>query len=170
MKNAAVLFLFALMGATVLFSGCKKASEKVTEKIIEKSLKNSGASDAKVDLSQGKMSIKTDTGEMVMSTGDSVSLPADFPKDIYVIKGAKIQTALKMPDRYMIQLSIEQEKSKVANTYVSEMKAQGWTSDTSMDTGDTSIRIFKKDKRQTAVNIAKKDSASEVMLTSTTEK
>ena len=71
----------------------QKASEKVTEKIIEKSLKNSGASDAKVDLSQGKMSIKTDTGEMVMSTGDSVSLPADFPKDIYVIKGAKIQTA-----------------------------------------------------------------------------
>ncbi len=170
MKNTTVLVLFALMGAAVTLSGCKKASEKVSEKIIEKSLKSSGANDAKVDLSEGKMSIKTDSGEMVMSTGDAVSLPADFPKDIYVVSGAKIQTAMKMPEGHMLQLSVGQEKSKVADSYVSEMKAHGWTSDTSMDMGDTSSRIFKKDNRQVAVIITRKDAGSEVMITLTTEK
>lgn len=170
MKNTAVLFAYALMGATVVFSGCKKASEKLTEKIIEKGLKNQGASDAKVDLSSGKMSIKTDKGQMEMSTGDSVAIPADFPKDIYVAKGGKIQMAMKMPDGYMLQLHIGQEKGKVAETYVSEMKGQGWTADVSMDMGEACSRIFKKGDRQVAVVITQKDAGSEVMLTSTLQK
>mgnify|MGYP001435626532 CR=1 FL=1 len=170
MKNTVVMVLFALMSATLVLSGCKKASEKLTDKLIEKSLKSSGAGDAKVDVANGKVSIKTDKGQMEMSTGESVALPADFPKDIYVIKGAKIQTAMKTPEGHMLQLSVERAKEKIAESYVSEMKAQGWTSDASMDMGETSTRLFKKDNRQVAVMISQKDSGAELVITSTTEK
>ena len=168
MKNATVLC--AVMGAAIMFSGCKKALDTLAEKVIEKSLKNSGTSDAQVNLSNGKMSIKTDKGEMVMNTGDSVSLPADFPKDVYVAKDAKIQTALKTPDGFMIQFSIDQKKGKVAETYSSKMKDGGWASETSMDMGETTSLIVKKDNRQAAIIITQKDSDSEVMITVTTEK
>lgn len=170
MKTVPFVFLSAVMIAAATLSGCKKASEKLTDKIIEKSLKNSGASDAKVDVSKGKVKFKTDKGEMEMSTGDAVSLPADFPKDIYVIKGAKIQTAMKTPEGHMLQMSVSQAKEKIAETYESEMKSQGWTSDTSLDMGEACTRSFKKDNRQVVVIASQTDSGSELMITTTSEK
>jgi len=171
MKRQSMRAALTLAMTALLLSGCKKASdetmEKLTEKAIEKSMKNSGAKDAKVDLSNGKMKIATEDGEVEMSTGDSVSLPADFPKDVHVIKGAKVQMAMKVPQGQMVQLQLSQSVKQVASVYDTEMKAQGWTQEAAMDMGEAHSAVYHKDKRQVSLMISKTDDGSEVMITET---
>jgi len=169
MKNVSYLFLPALMGAALVLSGCGKAGDAASEKLIEKSLQHSGAKNAKVDLSKGKMTVKTAEGEMELSSGESASLPADFPKDVFVIKGAKIQMAMKTPQGVTIQMKVDKEKGQIAESYGAEMKAQGWAQESSVDMGDMSSRTYKKEKRQVAVIMTKSGDASDVMLTLTKE-
>jgi ABC-type enterochelin transport system substrate-binding protein len=170
MKTLAFSLLPAALCAALVFSGCKKASESVTEKIIEKSLSRSGEAGAKVDISKGKMSIKTDKGEMEVNTGGSVKLPADFPKDVYVAKGASVQTAMKTPEGFMLQMQSAQKRSEIAEAYGAEMKAQGWEQEASMDMENVSSRTFKKEKRQVAVIVSQNDKVCELVLTVTAEK
>lgn len=169
MNANSYLFLPLLTIAALTLSGCGKGSETATEKQIEKSLRDSGASEAKVDLDKGKMTIKTDSGEVHVSTGDAVALPADFPKDVYIAKDAKIQTAMKSPDGTIVQMSVPQVKEKLAESYSSKMKAQGWAQEAALDMNDTCNRIFKKDKRQVAVALTQGDSATDVLMTLTVE-
>ncbi len=169
MKNAPFLFLSVLVSAALVLSGCGKAEKTVTEKLIEKSLKNSGAEDAKVDVSKGKMTVKTAEGEMELSSGESVTLPADFPKDVFVLKGGKIQMAMKTPQGVMVQMKADQAVAKIAESYGAEMKALGWAQETSVDMGEMSSRSYKKEKRQVAVIVTKDGDSSGVMLTLTTE-
>lgn len=169
-KTVLVAVLPALLGASLFHVGCKKASEKVSEKIIEKSMRNSGAQDAKVDIAKGKVSYKTEQGAVEVSTGESAALPADLPKDVCVIKGAKVQTAVKTPEGFMIQMSVAQDRAKVAEAYSSDMKAQGWAQESAMDMDNMSSRSFKKDKRQVALVVSQSGSSSDVMLTMTAEK
>lgn len=108
----------------------------MSEKLIEKSLRNSGAKDAKVDLSKGKMTVKTAEGVTELSSGESVSLPADFPKDVFVLKDAKIQTAMKSPQGFMVQMKVGQSMGKIAESYSAEMKALGWEQEAAVDMGE----------------------------------
>ncbi len=169
MRNVSFLIVSPLLGAALVLSGCGKAGDKASETLIEQSLRSSGAKGAKVDLSKGKMTVKTEEGVTELSTGEAVSLPADFPKDVYVLKGAKIQMAMKTPQGFMIQMKSDQGMSKIAEAYGAEMKAQGWTQETAADMGEMRSRSFKKEKRQAVVMVSKSDAASDVMLTLTTE-
>ena len=169
MRKASILLLSTFAGAALVLSGCGKAGEKVSEKLIEKSLRNSGATGAKVDLSKGKMTVKTDEGVTEVSSGDAASLPADFPKDVFVLKGAKIQTAMKSPQGFMVQMKSDQNMSKIAESYSAEMKTQGWAQEAAVDMGEMCSRSFKKDKRQVAVIVSKTDKTSDVVLSLTAE-
>jgi hypothetical protein len=169
MNNVSFLFLSALTGAALVLSGCGKANEKASEKLIEKSLRNSGAKGAQVDLSKGKMTVKTDEGEMELSTGEAASIPADFPKDVCTIKGAKIQMAMKTPQGFMLQMKVDRAMGEIAESYGTEMKAQGWAQETSMDMGEMNSRVFKKEKSQVALVVTKDGAASDVMLTLTAD-
>jgi hypothetical protein len=157
------------MSAALVLSGCGKASEKVSEKLLEKSLRSSGAKNADVDLAKGKMTVKTAEGETEMSFAESASLPADFPKDVFVLKGAKIQMAMKSPQGFMVQMKSELPMGKIAESYSAEMKAQGWAQEASTDMGEMSSRSFKKEKRQVVVIVSTSDGASDVMLNVATE-
>lgn len=106
---------------------------------------------------------------MELSSGESVTLPADFPKDVFVLKGGKIQMAMKTPQGVMVQMKADQAVAKIAESYGAEMKALGWAQETSVDMGEMSSRSYKKEKRQVAVIVTKDGDSSGVMLTLTTE-
>lgn len=173
MKKVPVLVLAAIACSAVLVSGCGRAkksmSEKISEKIAEKAIamniRDSQGKDAKVDISDGKMTIKTKDGETSFASGEGASIPADFPKDVYVVKGAKIQMAMKTPDGFALSMKVDQAAAKLAATFESEMKAQGWTQEGSFDMGETRSLAYKKGERQAAVVMTKSDAATDVMIT-----
>lgn len=170
-SSGAVLGL--LVCSAVFLSGCgrakktmsEKLSEKIAEKALEMNMKDSAGQAAKVDISSGKMTIKTKDGESTFTAGEGASLPADFPKDVHVVKGAKIQMSMKTPDGYMLSMKVEQSAAKLAATFETEMKAQGWEQEASLDMGETKSLAYKKGERQTAIVMNKSDAVTEVMIT-----
>jgi hypothetical protein len=169
MKKSSGVVLGLMVFSAALISGCGKAeksvSEKIAEKAIEMSMKSEDGTSAKVDLSKGTMTIKTKDGETAVVSGDGVSVPADFPKDVYVIKGAKIQMSMKTSDGYVLSMQTEQSVANLAATYETELKAQGWAQEASFDMGETRSLSYKKDGRQVAIVMSKADEATTVMIT-----
>jgi hypothetical protein len=173
MKKSSGVALGAMVCSVALISGCGKAeksmsekmSEKLAEKTIEMSMKDKDGTSAKVDISKGTMTIKTKDGETARVSGEGASVPADFPKDVYVLKGAKIQMSMKTPDGYVLNVQSEQSAATLASTYETEMKAQGWAQEASFDMGDTRSLSYKKDGRQVAIVMSKADAATTVMIT-----
>jgi hypothetical protein len=174
MKKSSGVALGVLVCSAVLVSGCGKAkksiSEKIAEKAIEMNMKDADGNSAKVDISKGTMTIKTKDGETAVVSGDGASVPADFPKDVYIVKGAKIQMSMKTPDGYMLNMQVEQSAAKLAETYETELKAQGWKQEGSFDMGETRSLSYKKDERQVAIVMGKSDAATTVMITVTDKK
>ncbi len=173
MKQVPVLVLGVIFCSAVLVSGCGRAkksmSEKISEKIAEKAIgmniKDSQGKDAKVDISDGKLTVKTKDGETSFASGEGASVPADFPKDVYVVKGAKIQMSMKTPDGYMLSMKVEEAAAKLAATFETEMKAQGWSQEGSFDMGEARSLAYKKGERQVAIVMSKSDKATDVMIT-----
>ena len=164
MKTGWILMVAVLATGALMLSGCGKAKEKAAAKAMELSLRHAGANDASVDISGQKMTIKTEKGEVVFSGGDSASIPADFPKDVYVDKGAKILMAMKNPEGFVINLETGAAVPEVAEAYDAGMKAQGWAPDASMDMGETRSLTYKKDARQITIVISNSGKATSVMI------
>jgi hypothetical protein len=147
------------------FAGCRRAGESLAERAVEKAMEASSGGKAKVDLSEGKMVVKTAEGETQVGTGGNVSLPAEFPKDIFVYDGAKVMLSIKNPDGYAVSLQSNDKLDKVAAKYREAMPGQGWTEESSMNADKVTILSYKKDGRQTAVSIAGTDDGTQITLT-----
>jgi hypothetical protein len=173
MKHVPVLVLGVIFCSAVLVSGCgrpkKSMSEKISEKIAEKAIamniKDSQGKDAKVDISDGKLTVKTKDGETSFASGEGAAIPENFPKDVYVVKGAKIQMAMKTPDGFALSMKVDQAAATVAATYEKELKAEGWEQEGSFDMSGTRSLAYKKGERQVAIVMTKSEEATDVMIT-----
>jgi len=178
------------LAACVAAAGCgKKAedklSEKLTEKLLEKSLSQDGVK-AKVDLSgdtmsftttdaEGKQSnVKMDGDSLVVEGPDGVetfraggagAMPKDFPTDVYVISGAEVVSSISAPGGINLALKSASSKADVVAKYAAEMKAQGWTTQSTMDMGETAMLSFEKGDRQASVIVQVEDGATSINLT-----
>lgn len=135
----------------IALTGCGKRSE---ERSIEEALEKSSGGKAKVDLSKNKFEIKTAEGKFKMSSGEGVEIPAGFPKDVYVYAEAKTISSMALPKGNMLVLESKDPAAKVVKAYESKMSDHGWKKEMEMDSGGTSMFVFKKDKLSAQVTIA----------------
>jgi hypothetical protein len=145
--------------------GCRRASEKMAEKAIERGLRQSGGGDAQVDLSGGKMTIKTAEGEMEFSGGESVALPAGFPDDVYVDPKAKLRAAMKTPQGFMLNLESPLARDAAAEAIDAAMKAKGWSQEASVDMSEMRSISYKKGNRTAAAIVMTQEGATQITLT-----
>jgi len=155
------LLLFTLAG-TIIVGGCGKKSQ---EKTIEKAIESKTGKDADVDISDKKIEIETDEGKMSMSTGDGAKIPSDFPKDIYIPDGVKVEMAIQTEKGYSIALSTNQPRSKVTTMYKKQMEASGWTSKTTMDMGNQFMLAYGKGKRIATIIIVGDNKSTRMNIT-----
>ncbi|MBD3320025.1 MAG: hypothetical protein GF350_02915 [Chitinivibrionales bacterium] len=161
-----VRIICVVLLASVSFYGCgKKAEEKGAETMIEKAIENESGGTADVDISEGTMNIKTDDGEMSVTSGKGARIPDAFPDDILIYKGASIEAAMEVPDGFSIQLKTDDGVAKVSELYTSRMKADGWSQEASVDMGQQAMLSFKKDERAAQVVIMPDDNSTRIGLT-----
>ena len=187
--NRIAIILCLVAGVAV--AGCgKKADEKLTEKLIEKSLSRDGVK-ANVDISGNQMSFTTtdadgkkanvqlngdemtitsDDGKTTFRAGGAGKMPADFPADVYLVAGADVVSSISSPDGLNLTLKTASSKADVVAKYTEEMKAQGWTTKTTMDMGETAMLSFAKDDRMASVIVTVEDGSTSINLTVATEK
>ena len=178
------------LAACVAAAGCgkkseEKLSEKLTEKLLEQSLSQDGVK-AKVDLSGDTMSftttdadgkqsnVKMDGDSLVVEGPDGVEtfraggagdMPKDFPADVYVPAGADVVSSISTPGGANLTLKSANSKADVVARYAAEMKAQGWTTESTMDMGETAMLSFAKGNRQASVIVQVEEGATAINLT-----
>ena len=77
------------LSVLVLMMGCgssEKAEEKVAEKIAEKAIAAQTGKKVDIDIDKERMQIKTEDGEMTLTSGESAKIPDTFPKDIPIYR------------------------------------------------------------------------------------
>lgn len=157
---------FIMVAAMMLMFGCgEKTEKKAVEKMAEKAIESNMGGNAEVDIDDNSLRIQTKEGEMTMTSGDSVKLPANFPKDIFLYKGADINTAMELPEGFNLMFQTKDDTSKVSETYLAEMEAKGWSKEMSMDMGSRKMLVFTKDERIVNVSIASQDEMTQITLT-----
>jgi len=162
------MLVVGALAMVLLVSGCGQKS--LTEKNIEKELEKSLGGNAKVDLQSGAVSLETDQGSI--QVGGEVSLPKDFPSDIYVIDG-KLMSAMKnvMGAGYQVVLQSNASVKDAKELYEKKMKEQGWAVAQSADMGTVAMLSFSKGKRQLSVTLGTEEGKEglAVVLTSIEE-
>ena len=161
---------FIMFAAMIVMFGCgKKAEEKAAEKMAEKAIEASMGGEAEVDIEKDGLRIKTKEGEITMTAGDSVKLPADFPKDVFLYKGADLKTAMELPEGFNLMFQTKDDPSKVSEAYLTEMEAKRWSKEMSMDMGGRKMLVFKKDERIVNVSIASQEEMTQISLSMSNE-
>ncbi len=155
----------------LLLLGLSCGGEKATERAIERQIEKASGGKAKVDLSKDKMTIKTKEGEMAISQSGAVDIPADFPKDVLVYKGAVVKMVFKQDKGVSMLLETADDVKKVAQAYQADMKANGWQEVGSMPMADGATLNYEKgkdnEKRNVIVGIGRGDDEGKTHITLT---
>ena len=69
-----ILIAVLASAGLVAMVGCRRASEKLSAKIIEKAIEKNSGGEAKVDIKNGKVSVRTKDGEFESTTGGEAKM------------------------------------------------------------------------------------------------
>lgn len=162
-------FNFILLLCVILLAvGCGKSSE---EQAIEKQIEEATGADADVDLSKKGMKVtgETEGGKYTVTTGGETEIPKDFPADVFIYRPSKAIMAMTIPEGHSIALTTRDDRSEVFNAYRREMKAKGWSEETSMNIGPQSVIVYEKNDRAANISIVPSGEALQINVTVTTE-
>lgn len=153
--------LSALACAVLALSGCQKAADAATEAAIERA---SGGK-VEVDRDGDRVSFKTDQGERLdMQAGESLPLPADFPKDVWLPGRYDVNSVMDMAG---VQVVSVRTQGKVAGLHAdarAAMAEAGWKQTMSMQhSADNAMLSFEKDKRAAVLSFNRIDGSDVAM-------
>lgn len=129
---------YVASGLLVLaLAACGKSPEERMASAIA-----SAAGDTDVSVQEEGERVVLGTGDeaMTISSGDSASLPANFPKDVFLPDAYTIESALDSTGFSMVSLRTPGEVGKLADAADRYMRAGGWKQ--SMMAGDEQSRIM----------------------------
>lgn len=155
------LFLPFLLAACQ--SPAQKVSEKASEKIAEKALENATGGNADVDINGENVTVNTKEGNV--QVGEQVSLPADFPNDVYVFEGIiKAVATNNDPKGYTVSVETDKAIADVKAAYEKKIVEDGWEKTGTMDFGESASISGKKDSRTLSVIIGKSGDKTSLVL------
>ena len=131
--------------AMLLATACAKSPQ---ERMAEAAIERAAGGDVDVQRDGEQVTITTDEGSMKMSAGEALSLPADFPDDVYLPGSYKVNSVMDMGQVKAINLTTPLRVTQLFAEAGSAMKAQGWKQKMAMQqAAGNAILSFEKDKR-----------------------
>ncbi|HPO13414.1 MAG TPA: hypothetical protein PLI09_08215 [Candidatus Hydrogenedentes bacterium] len=121
------------------------------------------------DGDKGSLQIKGPEGTMTMTSGDSAVLPPNYPKDIPLYPGLKLNMVQTIPENnaFVVQGFSDDPLDKVAAFCKEKFPVQGWTEQTSMNQGGDSpmaMFAFQKAQRTLTILIGKEENRTSISL------
>ena len=153
-----------LLGVAVLtVAACGKSPG---ERLAEKALSAATGQEVEVSKDGAEVTFKTDKGEMKIAGGDDATLPNDFPKDVYLPSGYKVESSMQMPGALVVSLAAPGQVSSLFADASKQMQAEGWKQTLAMQqSGETQMLAFEKENRSAMVSFdADGDEAVKVSL------
>ena len=157
--------VLVLAGVCLVLVGCgKKASESIAEKLIEHQMAKDGIK-GHVNISDGKVMVETKDGAATYAVGGGAKVPDTFPKDVQVYAGAKVTASVSMPNGQHLSLESSDSIEKIIAFYKSQMSGGGWKEEMSMNQGQSSMLVYKKETRTVSIVVASSGKNSQINLT-----
>lgn len=153
-RTALLLVLAVSLAAGV--SGCSMIAEKTAERLTEEAIE--GETGNQVDITKDGVTVEGEDGSSA-SVGESVEVPEDFPKDVPVYDG-KLTGAFTSDDTFTLTLETPDSAADVVDFYAKELKDEGWTQESTMNTADGGMFSGKKGQRTVAI-VANSDSGTD---------
>jgi hypothetical protein len=151
--HATRLIFLALTVATgaLALSACGKS---VGERAAEAAIEAKTGQKAEVDADSGTVTMKTEQGEMKIASGDAAKLPANFPKDVYLPADYKVESAMEMPNAFVLNLDAPGQPKAMFEEAGKRMAAEGWKQSMSMQQDAVQIAVYEKDKRNATFSVS----------------
>lgn len=133
--------LSALACAALCLTACQRAADAATEAAIEH------ASDRKVEIDRDgdRVSVKTAQGELAMQVGESLPLPADFPKDVWLPQAYCVNSVMDMAGVQVVSVRTQGKVSALHADARAAMARSGWKQTMSMQhSADNAMLSFEK--------------------------
>ncbi len=138
----------------------EKSAEKMAENLVENMIEKSSNGEVDIDIDQDgentEMTIEGENGESVTVNVNSKEVPANFPKDIYIVDGT-IETAgtVKTAKGELLSLIIlpKADFNSVSAEIPKQMKAKGWKTDLNMNLDGSNMYRFTKGENSATINV-----------------
>lgn len=156
--RATIEFSLRLAAIALLLSvaatGCRKAGEAATEAAIERA--SGGQVEVEVDRDGDTTTFRDEDGnQMRVRSGEGLSLPADFPRDIYLPREYALNSVIEMGPVTMVQLSSTQTVSDLYASADQAMQSQGWKQVMAMrQASGSAVLGFEKDRRRASLTFS----------------
>jgi len=142
--------VFLCAAAALLATACSKSPG---ERLAETALSAASGHKVEVDKDGGKVTFKGDKGDMTIASGNAATLPADFPKDVYLPSGYKVESAMQMPGATVVSVAAPGQVATLFADASKQMQAQGWKQTMAMQqSGQAQMLAFEKDNRSAMVS------------------
>ncbi|MFC5571161.1 hypothetical protein ACFPN1_13935 [Lysobacter yangpyeongensis] len=144
-----------LVSVFIVAAGLAACGKSPGERMAEAAIEARTGHKADVDADKGQMTIRTDQGEMKISSGGGTALPATFPKDVYLPRDYTVEAAMEMPNAVIVHLRTGGAAADVATAADRQMQADGWKSAMTLMQGTQGkVVMYEKGKRHAALTIA----------------
>jgi hypothetical protein len=155
MKRVGMLLVLA---AGCLVIGCRKSTTITTKDGTRATVTNSGKTT--------EVTIEGKNGAKMKFAGEGgLALPEGFPKDVPVYPGSTVTMGITTKEGIQVALKTADPANKVATFYNEKLKGNGWSIETTMNTGDGSMVTAKKDKRTVVAVMSRDSDATTISLT-----
>lgn len=146
------LHLSGVVCVALVLAACGKSPG---EKMAEAAIEAGTGQKAEVDADKGAVTFKTDKGDMKVTSGDQATLPANFPKDVYLPAGYKVGSAMEMPGAMVVDVEAPGTVTDTFAAAVTKMKSEGWTQRVAMQqTPQSQVVVYEKANRDATLSIS----------------
>jgi len=160
MKKISLIIIMLFAVAVIAGAGCtKKAAENKAENAIEDA--TGGSADVDVD----NNTIKVETDEGTMEIGENVSLPSDFPSDVYVADGDILAASKTADNAYSATVETSKSVSEMQTKYETEFADEGWDVNTTLAFAGMVTLGGEKGNRMVTVSISESEGKTLVIVT-----
>ena len=153
--------LIAALALALVLSACGRSEDKAAETLAEKAIEANSGQDVDVDIDSDAdgqtVTIQTEEGTIKQSSGDNVTLPADFPTDITLPASYKVMSVMTMGPVTSVVMDVPESPADLFASFKSGQAGQGWKETLSMQGGDGSMLGFEKDDRSLLVNLGRSE-------------
>ena len=160
MTQRKILWIIPLLALAMVGAGCGKTT---AEKTVENNIKKATNGQADVDLTNNSAKVNINGSSLV--TGDRVSLPSDWPTDVYVADGT-IKTAVSTKDvGWTVSLESTQSVSVIQALYAEKLPTAGWIISANATVEKSVAIIANKNTRSLNIGISDVDGKTVVTIT-----
>lgn len=144
-----------------LATGCQQAADTAAEAAIERA----GGDKVEVDREGDHVRITTAEGQLDMRAGESLALPSDFPKDVYLPARYEVSSVMDMGGMRVVNVSTRGRVPALFDAARRSMAVAGWKQTMAMQhSADNAVLSFEKEQRAAVLSFNKGEGRDGVVM------